>query len=397
MQILKEPTEHGEQAILKLIRIKGPISRKEIAQSLDVSLPTVSNKVGELLSLGIVREIASGGSGKGRKPSLLEYNRDSGYVIGVDIGGEYIRTALSNMVGEIVSKTEVPALTYRGMDSIIDRVAQTIDEVTEQAGVDAARILSMGVGLPGILGDRSEKTFLSPFLDHATASRLVNLLRSRYNVPIRIENDVDMAVIGEKWKGAAKGHRDIVYVNLGLGLACGIIINGELYRGAHGAAGEIGFMVLDKMHVQGTHTTRGALEQRIAGEGVVANLLERLEKKGIDANIIFPGERDAEAVFAKAISGNQEAQAVLEETLTYFAMALANVIAVLNPEIVVIGGGMGIALGDSLDEIKSIAERHIPRMARMVPSALGAMAGVYGALAVALRTGRSSIGYLISS
>ncbi len=123
MQILKEPTEHGEQAILKLIRIKGPISRKEIAQSLDVSLPTVSNKVGELLSLGIVREIASGGSGKGRKPSLLEYNRDSGYVIGVDIGGEYIRTALSNMVGEIVSKTEVPALTYRGMDSIIDRVS----------------------------------------------------------------------------------------------------------------------------------------------------------------------------------------------------------------------------------------------------------------------------------
>ncbi len=388
---------HEEEDVLKLIRLKGPLSRKEIASHLGVSLPTVSNRVTELLALGVIREIASEGSGKGRKPSLIEYNRDSGYVIGVDIGGKYIRTALGNMLGEIVAKTEVPTMAYRGAECIIDWVVHTIDEVAKRAGVGPERILGMGVGLPGILAENQDDDFLSPFLDHATAARLINILKSKYNVPIRVENDVDMAVIGEKWKGAAKGYKNIVYVNLGLGFACGIIIDGELYRGTRGAAGEVGFMVLEKEHLRDSFCVRGVLEERIAGNGIVTGMLERLDEKGIDADSIFPVERDAEAVFAQAARGNEDAQAIVEETSTYFAMALANIVAVLDPEIVVIGGGIGIALAENTEKIQTILEHHIPRPPKIIPSSLGAIAGVYGAVAVALRTGRSNISYLISS
>lgn len=391
MHVPMKAKSYEEGDVLKLIRVEGPLSRKEIARHLGVSLATVTHRVTELLALGVVREIASEGTGKGRKPSLIEYNRDSGYVIGVDVGGKYIRTALSNMLGEIVTKTEVPTLAYRGTRCVIDRVMHTIDEVVKGCGISPHRILGVGLGLPGIVAEHREDGLVSPFLDDATAVELVTNLTDKYNVPIRVENDVNMAVIGEKWKGAATGYKDIVYVNLGLGFACGIIVGGELYRGARGAAGEVGFMVLEKQHMRDSFCARGVLEELIAGHGIVTAMLERLDEQGIDADTVFPVERDAEAVFAEAANGNADAQAIVEKTITYFAMALTNIIAVLDPEIVVIGGGIGSALADSTQQIQAILECHIPRPPKIVPSALGSIAGVYGAVAVALRAGRSSI------
>lgn len=393
-EMLREPNNaaHSEQQIVKIIRERGPLSRKEIARHLRVSVPTVSSSVAKLLSVGIIREIGSSGSGRGRKSALLEYNRDSGYVVGIDVGGKYIRTALSNMMGEIVSKTEIPTLAYQGADSVVARVIRSIDDVGQHGEMDTSPLLAIGLGLPGVLDSEQDDVILSPFLDRTSASRLITILRGKYGVPVRVENDVNMAVIGEKWRGAARGYKNIVYANLGLGFSCGIIIGGELYRGASGAAGETGFMVLEKTQLRNDFCTKGSLEQRIAGEGIVAALLRRLEQQGRDPDTVLPAERDAEAVFALAARGDELAQAVLDETLTYFAMALTNVVAVLNPEIVVIGGALGIALADELESIAVIMQHHVPRVPKLVVSALGTTAGVYGAVAVALRTGRERIG-----
>lgn len=386
----KDMVQLNRAAILKLLRKEGPLSRGEIAKRLKLSFPTVSANVTGLLSAGIVREVGQGKSCRGRRPVLIEYSSDAGFVVGVDVGGKYMRAALSNIGGEIIGKIEIPSLTYQGANKVFARVLHSVEQLVSDAGIDSSRLLAIGVGLPGIIR-KSGGVIRSPFFASESAALLSSSLEERFGSPVIVENDVNMAVVGEKWKGAAKGYRNIVFINLGLGFSCGIIINGELYQGADGAAGESGFMVLGKEFLQDSFRERGSLECKIAGEGIVTAMMQRLEQSGIDPNSVLPPERDAETVFALAAGGNAVAHEVIGELITYFAMALVNIVSILNPEIVVIGGALGLAVAGYIDEIIAILARHLPYVPKVVPSELGTIAGVLGSVAVALRTGRDDL------
>ncbi|NPV80334.1 MAG: ROK family transcriptional regulator [Firmicutes bacterium] len=381
----------SKRAIVKLLRTEGPLSRKQIAERLHLSFPTVSASIAEMLPSGVIKEVTPNISGKGRKPTLLEYNRDIGYVIGVDVGGKYTRVALSNIGGEMLSKVEIPTFAYQGVEKVFTRVETSIEHVIGESGIDPSRLLAIGVGVPGIVNANRGYTFRSPFIADNEDHSLKSVLEEKFEVPVILENDVNMAVIGEKWKGAARGYRNIVFANLGVGFSCGIIINGELYRGANGAAGETGFMVIREDFLRDTFKEKGSLESRIAGEGIVTAMVHRLEQNNIAPDMVLPPERDAETVFTLALNNNDIAQEIINETITYFAMSLINIISVLNPEIVVIGGALGFAISSFLEKIVAIIEAHVPYVPKVVPSKLGTIAGVFGALAVALRAGRDDM------
>lgn len=397
--------------ILRLIKENGPISRVQLQQMVGLSFPAVSMAISELLGEGLITQAGSVSSGVGRKAELFEFNPRKGYVVGIDVGAKKIRIAAANLVGNIVHRAEIPTLAYEGGPRVMDRLVTLLQGVLESNRIAESELLAIGVGAPGISEEKTEVNLLFPFIPSWKGVPIRSTLEKRFGAPVFVENDVDMAVIGERTWGAGRGCDNLVFVNVAIGAAAGIILDGKLHRGVRRAAGEIGFMVVDRSLVRDSYSEQGVLEETITGPGIVRRFKSRLGQEnslavrpgqfgeetgegaeGIQAEGVQLEVADAEAVFALAGGGHAVAREIIDETVTYLAMALSNLIAVLNPEMVVLGGGVGLALHSSAgNRISEFIERHVPFMPRIVPAELGNDAGVLGAIAVALEKAQEKL------
>ncbi|MDI7246939.1 MAG: ROK family transcriptional regulator [Bacillota bacterium] len=387
--------------ILRLIKENGPVSRVQLQHMLGLSFPAVAAAVTELLSDGLITPAGTVSGGLGRKAELLEFNTRKGHVVGIDVGARKIRLAVANLAGNILQRAEIPTLAYEGGPRVMDRLVTLLESVLEADNISESELLAVGVGAPGISEEKTEVNLLFPFIPSWEGVPIRSTLERRFGVPVLVENDVDVAVIGERTWGAGRGCDNLVFVNVAVGAAAGIILDGKLHRGARRAAGEIGFMVVDRSLVRDSFSDQGALEDAITGPGIVRRFKARLGLEP-DRPVPLPTSgppsgpaaapegvqlevADAEAVFALAGTGHRVAQEVIDETVSYLAMALSNLIAVLDPEMVVLGGGVGLALHSSAGErIVEFIARHVPFVPRIVPAKLGNDAGVFGAIAVAL-------------
>ncbi len=407
--------------ILRLIKENGPVSRAQLQHMLGLSFPAVAAAIAELLSDGLISPAGTVSSGLGRKAELFEFNARKGHVVGIDVGARKIRLAVANLVGNILQRAEIPTLAYEGGPRVMDRLVTLLEGVLEASNIGESELLAIGVGAPGISEEKTEVNLLFPFIPSWEGVPIRSTLERRFAAPVLVENDVDVAVIGERTWGAGRGCDNLVFVNVAVGAAAGIILDGKLHRGVRRAAGEIGFMVVDRSLVRDSFSDQGALEDTITGPGIVRRFKARL---GLEAGrpaplstsaptsapavtpvpvpvpVPIPAQpavpaatpegvqlemADAEAVFALAGSGHRAAQEVIDETVTYLAMALSNLIAVLDPEMVVLGGGVGLALHSiARDRLAEFIGRHVPFVPRIVPAKLGNDAGVFGAIAVAL-------------
>lgn len=397
--------------ILRLIKENGPVSRAQLQQMLGLSFPAVATAVAELLRDGLIMPVGTVSSGLGRKAELFEFNARKGYVVGIDVGARKIRLAVANLVGNIVQRAEIPTLAYEGGPRVMDRLVTLLEGVLEANNIAKSELLAIGVGAPGISEEKTEINVLFPFIPSWEGVPIRSTLERRFGAPVLVENDVDVAVIGERIWGAGRGCDNLVFVNVGVGAAAGIILDGKLHRGVRRAAGEIGFMVVDRSLVRDSFSDLGVLENAITGPGIVRRFKARLGREtGETISAAAPTTTpapsaaastpegvqlevaDAEAVFALAESGHRAAQEVIDETATYLAMALSNLIAVLDPEMVVLGGGVGLALHSSAgDRIVEFIGRHVPFVPRIVPAKLGNDAGVFGAIAVALEKAQEGL------
>lgn len=385
--------------ILKLIREKGPISRRELQEMLDLSFPAVSTAVAKLLEKGLIVPVGNVKKSVGRKPELFELNSKKGHVVGIDVGAKRIRVAVVNLGGNIVHKAEIPTLAYEGGLKVMERLVALIRNVLNSKGISLTNLLAIGVGAPGISEEKSEVNLLSPFIPSWESVPIRSTLEREFGVPVLVENHVDMAVIGERNWGAGRGCDNLVFVNVAIGAAAGIILGGRLYRGTKRAAGEIGFMVVDRSFIREKFSDQGVLESAITGPGIVRRFKDKLTSGGSSSDAISTGGADteeavrpiqlevidAEAVFALAKSNHRIAREVIDETITYLGMGLSNLSAVLNPEMIVLGGGVGLAIYScAREKLCRFIENHVPFMPQIVPAELGNDAGVLGAVTVAL-------------
>lgn len=377
--------------VLQAIREAGSISRAEIRQATGLSKPTVREVAEFLLRTGYVSEAAAGERDGGGRPGprarVLTFRADLGHVLGIDVGANKILVQLADLSGTILASERRRTRSAQGAVTVLKTVRAAADKALAGAGVHHERLMAVAVGTPGVVDPASGRIALAPQLPGWEGLELGQALGRSFPCPVLVENEVRLSVLAERWRGAAQGIDDAVYVQIGVGIGAGILIGGELYRGADGAAGEIGYLPYPdgRPLADGPgpfeHAAGGSAFARLGREAAAGNggaILSELA--GGDPEAV-----DAEIVFAAAAQGDEAARAIVAELTRRLANGIAAVVVVLNPATVIVGGGLsraGVALLEPLE--RHVAER-VPLPPRLVLSSLGEESVALGAVRLALR------------
>ncbi|MBN1260677.1 MAG: ROK family protein [Anaerolineae bacterium] len=360
----------NRSAILEFIRLHSPTSRTAIARELNVSMPTVMRIVDELFEEELLIEAGQTQKGVGRKRSLIAYNKEACLVIGIDLGGTKFYGALANIGGEILHEVSLQHHNTTGEESLA-LAANVITELLAQAG-GVQSIRGIAVGAPGITRNQEGIVEWAPSLNWRDFP-LKQRLEEQFHLPIFVDNDVNLAVLGEHWFGAGRDTQNMMLISIGTGVGAGLIIDGALYRGHTKASGEVGYLVPDIQALGKSYEGFGALESIVSGTGISERAAKREQAPGgMPVN--------AEAVFDAARKGDSWAQEIVEETIDYLALGIANINTLLDLELIVLSGGVA-RQSDLL--IKGIYDRIngvIPRIPNIQVSQLGRRATVMGAI-----------------
>ena len=365
----------NRSAILEIIRRESPISRSAIAKRLEVSLPTVMRIVEELVEEGFVRPQGSTEWSGGRRRPLLEFNADGHVVLGVDMGGTKMYGAISDLGGNIVDEVNIGHHGSSGEDSF-NQLTTLIDSLLASPRVEGRCILGIGVGAPGVTLHK-EGIVTWAYTLHWDKFPLKARLAKVYDLPITVDNDVNLAALGELWFGAGQNTQDMILIAIGTGIGAGVIINGLLYRGAKEASGEIGNMIPGREFLGKNYLDFGALESVASGTGIAERARQVLESKRDPAEL---ENLTAEDVFDAARLKQEWAWTIINETVDYLAIAIANLVASFDPELIVLGGGVSRSADLLIEPIMQRITGVIPNPPKLVVSSLGLRATVMGAI-----------------
>ncbi len=365
----------NRSAILEIIRRECPISRTSIAQRLDISLPTVMRIVDELVQEGFVRPQGTSEWSGGRRRPLLEFNSDGYVVIGVDMGGTKMYGAASDLGGRILDEVYISRHGSSGEDSF-KYLTSLIDQLLASPKITGRRVRGIGVGAPGVTLHK-EGIVTWAYTLHWDNFPLKTRLMEKYDLPISVDNDVNLAALGELWFGAGQNVQNMVLVAIGTGIGSGIIIDGTLYRGSKEASGEIGNMLPGREFLGKNFKEFGALESVASGTGIATRARDLLPARYKSE---ASSELTAEDVFEAARSGEPWAWTVINETVDYLAIAITNLVSAFDPEVIVLGGGVSQSADLLLRPIMSRIELAIPNPPKLVISNLGLKATVMGAI-----------------
>ena len=375
--------ELGEQAVLETIFRRGPITRPEIAAVTNLSKPTVSAAVSRLEQGGLVRAAGRRVGQRGRNPVAYVVSSRAGFVVGADIGGTNVRVAAADLFGEPICDCKRPTAKDSSR-AVGGQILEMVSDIIDQASPVHGRALALGISSPGIVDRTSGRvTSLAYNVVPEGGFDPLEVIRDRFDLPVLVENNVNLAAVGEKWFGLARGVSTVVFIAIGAGIGMGIIIDDELVRGAHGAAGEIGYLPLVGDPFNPRHRLHGGLEDEIGAAGIVAAFNER---RGRDD----PELSSVHEVFELADNGNAVARSVVDHVASRLGTAIATVCAILDPQLVVLGGGIG-ASPLLLRPVRGSAAALVPITARIETSLLGDRAALQGAIAVALHAARATL------
>lgn len=375
--------ELSEQAVLETIFRQGPITRPEIAAATNLSKPTVSAAVSRLEQGGLVRAAGRRAGQRGRNPVAYIVSSRAGFVVGGDIGGSNVRVAAADLFGEPICDLKRPT-AKDGSRAVGVQILEMVSDAIDQAGGAHGRPLALGISSPGIVDQTSGRvTSLAYNVVPEGGFDPLEVIRERFDLPVFVENNVNLAAVGEKWFGLARGVSTMVFIAIGAGIGMGIVLDDKLVRGAHGAAGEIGYLPLVGDPFNPRHRLHGGLEDEIGAAGIVAAFHER---RGPDD----PELSSVHEVFELAVDGNAAARSVVDHVASRLGTAIATVCAILDPELVVLGGGIG-ASPLLLRPVRGSAAALVPITARIETSLLGERAALQGAIAVALHAARTTL------
>jgi predicted NBD/HSP70 family sugar kinase len=373
--------ELNEQAVLETIFREGPITRPELAVRTNLSRPAVSAVVGRLEGAGLVRASGARDGRRGRKPMAYVVSDRAGFVVGVDIGGANVRVGAANLFGELICDEREPTEKETSRATAA-QILRMVSRAVEQASAEHERPLAIGISTPGVVDQASRRvTSLAYNLSPRGDFDPLSAIEDRFGVPVLVENNVNVAAVGERWAGLARGVSTFAFISIGAGVGMGMIIDDELVRGAHGAAGEIAYLPTGVNPFDERHRLHGGLEDEIGAEAILSAL-------GVDGDGARP--KSAQDVFERAHAGDAQAQQVVDGVARHVGVAIATVCAVIDPELVVLGGGIG-SNPALTGPVRATVASLLPLVARIETSRLGEKAALYGAIAIALRRARGQV------
>ena len=308
------------------------------------------------------------------------------YVIGVDLGGTKISTAISTLDGKIVSQTVIPTNAIDGEEPVLRRILQTIEEVLDLAQVTPEEVQAIGIGSPGPLDAKNGTIITTPNLPFRNYN-VVAPIKEKFGIPVYLDNDANVAAIGEFMFGAGKGKQNIVYFTVSTGVGGGAVLNGQAYRGNTSNALEIGHMTVNAHGPRCNCGNIGCLEAIASGTAIGKKGREAVLTK-VETSLRNYQEITSYEVFVEAKKGDEVAKEIVDNAMNYLGIGVANAISIFDPEMVIIGGGVS-KVGDILfDTVRKVVNKRcfksMAEACEIVPAGLGVDAGVVGAVALAI-------------
>jgi len=311
-------------------------------------------------------------------------------VVGIDLGGTKVSAGIADLEGVVLHRIEQPTDT-ESPESCVNQLSSITRELLDRCTGDG-ELACIGIGVPGITESETGLVVWAPNLPGWRNIPLGQQLSGLFHVPVLVENDVDVAVLGEWWQGAGKGARNVMLIAVGTGIGGGMIIDGRLYKGSGGVAGAVGWFVIgEDCLFREEYASGGCAEYLAAGPGIGRRGQQAAEQNPSTLMLKLAGGK-AEAitsriVFEAAAAGDEPALQVVQYTARYLGIVVANAISLLNPEVIIIGGGVGEAGDILLKPIAEIAKAHAQPVSaasvRIEPAVLGNKAGLIGALCLA--------------
>ncbi|WP_418615170.1 ROK family transcriptional regulator [[Ruminococcus] torques] len=364
------PTDIGDRnklMILRLIKVYDGISRQEISKRMHLSAPAVSNNVAALIENGIVYENGCDDTSLGRKPRQLSYKGDLYYVISVELMPKKVRAGIADLYGEVQQWTEKEIIVENGVDEVLGQLDSAIDELLEKRKKDVD-VIAIAVGVPALTGQNDLNDLFGTYLPEWKNVDLKEHILQKYNVEAIIVNDVELALIGERERGVGKKQTNIVYIKYGEGFAARAIVDGYLLKGNNMAAGELGYYLESLEEMTDEFVCPGRFEKKVC-----QNIFSECGEKNGLSDLILRAEQ-----------GDEAADAIVKKIIRKIAVVIANIVLMLNSEMVILGGDSEIFTEENIVEIKKILEKVCPFVPEVVTSKLGADAPIIGGIKVAL-------------
>jgi predicted NBD/HSP70 family sugar kinase len=371
----------NERTVLELIHRQGPLSRAQASRVSGLSKPTVSLSLASLLDAGLVREVGRSRGDRGPSAVLYELNPMAGWVVGIDVGRIWVRAAIADIAGAIRARRDERA-KVSSAKTLIGQIGAMARRLTAEAGVGWGQVTHAALGSPGVFDPAHGYMAMAPNLPGWGRHGLVEAVRQELGTNVSFDNDVNLAALAERAHGHGRNVSNFVFLSVGTGVGMAIVVEGQLYRGAHGAAGEIAYMPLGMGDPHDpSNRRRGAFEEAAAAAGIVRMALKLGMRQPLSPEKIFTAARRGQVVASR----------VVQEEAERLALAIATVTPVLDPELVILGGGIGRNGDLLLEPIERELRQLLPFRPRVVVSALGEDAVLRGAVAIALDVARDRV------
>lgn len=353
----KDLRKINRQVILKHLYFGGPNSRVDLSQLTGVSAATVTNVAADLLREGIIQEVGSSESEGGRPATLLAVNPGFGYIAGVDLGETHVQLELFDLtLRRLATVRHLLASDDNSPEKYVDFIVDGLEKLINQAGIQRREVLGVGIGVPGVVERNQTVTVSAPIWKWRRVG-LLDLLKARLPYPIFLDNGAHAMTLAEAWFGAGKEVKDLVVILIGTGIGAGMLTEGNLYRGATNSAGEWGHTKIVLNGRVCRCNSNGCVEAYAGAPGIRATLQELSLD---DALLADTDQLTFISNLAQAARhGNPLAQETLHATAHYLGAGIANLVNLVNPELILIGGWVGLQIGEQiLDDLMHVLRRY---------------------------------------
>lgn len=353
----------NQSLVLSTIKEHGPISRVAIARETGLTKSAISKVVGNLIKAGLVEEVGTDNTIVGRKPVTLKLTTNRYFVIGVGVRRTKISVGIANLEGNITVRKAVFLKRNDTQESILKKIVNLIYRITKDSDMEMEKIIGIGIGSPGPLYAHSGVILSPPNFPGWHNVPLKKLINEEFKVPVFIDNDANVAALAEKWFGNGQGIDNFIYILLDLGIGAGIVINGEIYRGVDGVAGEFGHISISLKGKRCECGNYGCLENFASCLAIVSKVKKLISsgKKTILTKMVKGRLEDIEieTIIEAARRKDELALQVLGEAARYLSIGIANLVNLFNTKTIILGGRLAQAGEILLEPIRELVKKRV--------------------------------------
>jgi glucokinase len=389
VQVARPPLlrQTNAQLLLRLLRESGPCSKADLVRASGLSAPTVTNVVGHLAAVGLIEPVGEGDSTGGRPPDIIRFRAERGCVAGVEISSDGLRFLLTDLDGHELARADA-AVSWNSSkpSAICSQIAKELRNLTRKQKRAEEQLLGVVVGVPAIVNVDEGTVLALSLLKSWNKVPLSSMLNHELKCQVTIDNDTNLAALGEYNRGAAMRENNFVFITIGDGVGAGIFLDGRIYRGSEWSAGEIGYLRVP--HIVREHPTiheYGRLEKVLGASGILRSWRVASKRTRPKPKAIRPGD-----IFDLAADGNARARKILRHRATILSDIVLDLALILNPSLILLGGEVG-SHPRLLQEVKTLLKGSEFAVVRVLPGALGASAVLWGAVHTAMESALVSL------